>query len=217
MRAYPLISADPLWRKIRKPEPRRFLWRKPEKKNQYASIQLRLTIHPTYPWVKRISSENRTNLDQDFRATKRSALLHTGIGEKWGLSAVSEAVCPGWQARYGQGLNTAPTEGFGATLVPDLSVASRWRPAAGGVRPECNAVATRLQRPESVATGWLPVEHKGAPTCGSRRETWGESDQFFRPYCSTGPASIRLPVVLFEPLGDAGGVVVEDEVVGVEL
>ena len=52
MRAYPLISADPLWRKIRKPEPRRFLWRKPEKKNQYASIQLRLTIHPKHPRVK---------------------------------------------------------------------------------------------------------------------------------------------------------------------
>jgi len=179
MRAYPLISADPLWRKIRKPEPRRFLWRKPEKKNQYASIQLRLTIHPTYPRVKGISVENRTNLDQDFRATKRSALLHTGIGEKWGLSAVSEAVCPGWQARYGQGLNTAPTEGFGATLVPDLSVASRWRPAAGGVRPECNAVATRLQRPESVATGWRPMERGGVPRCGGRGRLGAKSGYLF--------------------------------------
>ncbi len=57
------------------------------------SIQLRRSIHPTYPWVKGISSENRTNLDPDFRATKRSALLHTGIGEKWGLSGVFRAVC----------------------------------------------------------------------------------------------------------------------------
>jgi len=181
MRAYPLISADPLWRRIRKPEPRRFLWRKPEKKNQYASIQLRLTIHPTYPWVKRISSENRTNLDQDFRATKRSALLHTGIGEKWGLSGVLRTTCPLRLPRAGAGRNAAHAKGSRPEPSPGQSVATRWRPAAGWVRPDCHAVATRLQRPESVATGWRPVERGGALTCGIR-ERWGAKSAYFCRY-----------------------------------
>lgn len=53
---------------------------------------------------------------------------------------------------------------------------NRARPERGGrvaasfrrVQPGCNAVATPLQRPESVATGWRTVKGRGTRTCGIR-------------------------------------------------
>lgn len=135
----------------------RFLWRKPEKKNQYASIQLRLTIHPTYPRVKGISVENRTNLDQDFRATKRSALLHTGIGEKWGLSGVFGAVCPGCPSRSAEGFNGACTKGLGTVPGPGSErcnpVAASNGRAATRMQRDCYAVATARKCCNRVADG----------------------------------------------------------------
>jgi hypothetical protein len=48
-------------------KPRRFLWRKLEKKNPFTSIQLRLTIHLTHTLVKGNPKEKGRNLNPTFK------------------------------------------------------------------------------------------------------------------------------------------------------